>query len=123
MEKETVKKGKVEVIYHKGKRLIYGDFSGLSADHLVEAIDEMEDQSLSSPEKNILHLLNFTDCWMNNEAKERADKMMKKLMGAGFTVKTAGFGAARVQGVIARGVKSDMYIGRTKADALEQLTD
>jgi hypothetical protein len=83
----------------------------------------MEDLSLSSPERNILHLLNFTDCWMNHEAKERADKMMKKLMGAGFTVKTAGSGAARVQGVIARGVKSDMYIGRTKADALEQLTD
>ena len=123
MDKDTVKNGKIEVIYHKGKRIIYADFTGLSADHFIKAIAEMEDQSLSSPEKNILHLLNFTDCWMNNEAKERADKMMKKLMGAGFTVKTAGFGAARVQGVIARGVKADMYIGRTKADALEHLTD
>ena len=38
-------------------------------------------------------------------------------------MKTSGFGAARVQGVIARGVKADMYIGRTKAEALEHLTD
>ena len=120
MEKETV--NRVEIIYHKGKRIIYGDFSGLSGPDFLNGIQEMEAESLKSPQKEILHLINFTDCWMNREAKERADKMMAKLVGSKFKVKSASFGTARVQEVIARGVKGDMYVGTTKADALEWLT-
>lgn len=121
MDKET-KKNRVEVIYHKGKRIVYGDFSGLSGSDFVKAIEQMEAESLKSPDKEILHLINFTDCWMNKEAKNRADKMMAKLFGSKFTVKSASFGTARVQEVIARGVKGDMYVGATMADAKEWLT-
>ena len=121
MDKET-KKNRVEVMYHKGKRIIYGDFSGLSGPDFTKAIEQMQAESLKSPDKDILHLINFTDCWMNKEAKDGADKMMAKLFGSKFKVKSASFGSARTQEVIARGVKSDMYVGATMADALEWLT-
>lgn len=115
-------KKRVDVITYKGKSIIYADYSELRGQEFSNVIAQQEAESLKSREKTILHLLNFTNCRMDDNTKERADKMIKTLSEQGYTVKTACFGIRGIQRLIARAVKRNMYFARSLDDAKEWLT-
>ena len=112
---------RVSEILHKGKKIIYGDYSGLKLNDFIEIIEQQESVSLKSTDKNILHLLNFTDSKMNKESKERADTMIKNLNDKGFNVKTACFGIGSLQRYIASAVQKNMYFAKDMNDAKDWL--
>jgi hypothetical protein len=108
---------RVSEVIHRDKKIIYADYSGLSFDDFVEVIGQQEAVSLKSPQKDILHLLNFTDCKMSTASKERANTMMKKLQENGYSVKTACFGIGSLQRLIASAVQKNMYFAKNMDDA------
>ena len=112
---------RVSEIMHNGKKIIYGDYSGLTTDDFLAVIEQQESASLKSIEKNILHLLNFTDCKMSGKSKDRANEMMKKLNEKGYTVKTACFGIGSLQRLIASAVQRNMYFAKNIDDAKDWL--
>ena len=113
---------RVSSISHKGKTIIYGDYSGLMLDGFTNVIEQHEAASLKSPSKNLLHLLNFTDCKMNSQSKDQANAMLKRLNEKGYTVKSACFGIGTLQRVIAGAVQKEMYFGKNMDDAKDWLT-
>jgi hypothetical protein len=108
---------RISEIQHNGKKIINGDYSGLKLNDFLEVIEQQENMSLKSPDKNILHLLNFTDCKMNTESKERANTMLERLNENGHNVKTACFGIGSLQRIIASAVQRNMYFAKNIADA------
>lgn len=113
---------RLEVIEHNGKKIIYANYTGLRGEDFVNVIAQQESESLKSQDKNILHLLNFTDCKMDREAQQRAEAMLHTLSGKGYTVKTACFGITGIQRIIANAVKRDMYFAPNIDDAKDWLT-
>ena len=112
---------RVSEVIHRGKKIIYGDYSGLTFDAFMEVIEQQEEASLKLAQKDILHLLNFTDCKMSTASKERANAMMKKLQENGYSVKTACFGIGSLQRLIASAVQKDMYFAKNMDDAKDWL--
>ncbi len=115
-------KKRVELLIHNGKTIVCADYSHLRGDEFVEIIGEQERESLALPEEKILHLMNFTNCRMNEQARERADKMMNTLANKGHTVKTACFGIRGIQQIIAGVVKGDIYFAKNIKEAKDWLT-
>lgn len=112
---------RISEVSHKGKKIIYGDYSGLTFNDFVETIDQHEKVSLKAINKNIMHLLNFTDCKMSGEARDRAKTMLKTLNDNGYTVKAACFGIGTLQRIIASAVEKNMYFAKSKEDAMDWL--
>lgn len=83
----------------------------------LEVIGQQEEASLKSNDKDILHLLNFTDSKMSSASKERANAMIKKLNDKGYNVKTACFGIGNLQRLIASAVQRDIYFAKNIDDA------
>ena len=96
---------RISEVSHKGRKIIYGDYSGLTFNDFVETIGLQEKVTLEATDKSILHLLNFTDCKMSSEAKDRAKNMLKTLNDNGYKVKTACFGIGTLQRLIANAPK------------------
>jgi hypothetical protein len=112
---------RVTEVIHNGKKIVYGDYSGLVSNDFLEVIEKQEETSLKSNDKNLLHLLNFTDSKMSSAAKERANAMIKKLNDSGYNVKTACFGIGNLQRLIASAVKRDMHFAKNIDDAKDWL--
>ena len=112
---------RISEVSHKGKTIIYGNYSNLKLDDFIEVIKQQEEASLKATDKNILHLLNFTDCKMSSDAKERASAMLKTLHEKGYTVKTACFGIGTLQRLIASAVQKEMYFAKNIEDAKDWL--
>lgn len=112
---------RVTVMSHKGHQIIYGDYSGTQGQDFLDVIQAQETQSLMSPTKDLLHLLNFTDCNMSSQARQRSDQMMAALTSKGYSVKTAAFGATGIQRIIANAVKKDVFFAKTMDEAKEWL--
>jgi hypothetical protein len=119
--KEAKMENRISEIQHNGKKIIYGDYSGLKLNDSLEVIGQQENMSLNSTDKNILHLLNFTDSKMNTESKERANAMLARLNEKGYNVKTACFGIGNLQRIIAGAVQKNMYFAKNIADAKDWL--
>lgn len=113
---------RVEVLEYNGKKIIYADYSDMRGEAFVNTIAQQEAESLRSTDKTILHLLNFTNCRMDENARRRADTMIQTLSAKGYTVKTACFGITGIQRIIANAVKRDMYFAKNMEDAKEWLT-
>lgn len=114
-------KSRVRVIEHKGRTIIYGDYSDVKGDDFIRAIGEQESVSLECREENVLHLMNFTNCTMSTEARRRAEQMIRTLYDSGRTVKSACFGVSGIQRVIVSAVKLDLYFSENIEDAKEWL--
>jgi hypothetical protein len=112
---------RISEVSHKGKTIIYGDYSGLTFDDFIKTIEQHEEASLKASDKNILHLLNFTDCKMSGDARDRAKAMLKKLNDKGYSVKSACFGIGSLQRLIASAVQKDIYFAKTREDAMDWL--
>ena len=108
---------RVKLIEHRGRLIIYGDYSGLQQDDVLNEIEQLEKLSRKYSRWEILHLLNFTNCVMSSEARERADRMVKKLTEEGCTIRTACFGLKGLQRFIANAVKKDIYHAKSIDEA------
>ena len=112
---------RITEVMHNGKKIIYGDYSGLVSNDFLKVIEQQEEVSLKSNDKNLLHLLNFTDSKMSSAAKERANAMIQKLNDKGYSVKTACIGIGNLQRLIASAVKRDMHFAKNIDDAKDWL--
>jgi hypothetical protein len=112
---------RVKTILYNDKAIVYADYSGLVGDEVVAVIEQQELESLKSQNKRVLHLLNFTNSKMNNNAKDRAKEMISTLASKNYTVKTAAFGLTGIQRLIANAVKGDIYFGKDIDDSKEWL--
>ncbi len=112
---------RVSEISHKGKKIIYGDYSGLQLNDFNEVIGQQEAASLKTINKNILHLLNFNDSKMSSSSKDRANAMIKTLKENGYNVKSACFGIGSLQRLIASAVQKSMYFAKNMEDAKDWL--
>ena len=112
---------RVSEISHRGRKIIYGDYSGLRFNDFNDVIGQQEAASLKATDKNILHLLNFTDSKMSANSKDRANAMLKTLIDNGYTVKSACFGIGNLQRLIASAVQRNMYFAKSMEDAKDWL--
>jgi hypothetical protein len=111
----------VHIVEHRGKRIYYANYANLKPEEFIKGIEELGSVCARSSEKNLLHLLNFTDCVMSSEARDKADEMVVTLQNRGYTIKTACFGVKGLQRVIANAVKKDMFFAKDEAQAKEWL--
>ncbi len=111
----------VKVIEHRGRIILYGDYSGMQLEEFLKGMEQLEFLSREYSRREILHLLNFTDCVMSSEARDRADRMTRKLTDAGCRIRTACFGVKGLQRIIANRAKNDLYFAKSEGDAIEWL--
>jgi hypothetical protein len=112
---------RVKIIEHRGRFIFYGDYSGLQWDDFLNWIEQLEKLSMKYSRQEILHLLNFTDCAMGSEAKERVDRMVRKLTEEGSTIRTACFGVRGLQRIFANMGKRGIYFAKSEREAKDWL--
>ncbi len=113
---------KVTLLNHKGKHIIYANYAGVSGSEFIDILKKQEKLSLRSIKKDIYHLMNFTDCKMENNSRNRANEMLTNLRANGFTVKSACYGITGLQRIIANVVKRDLFFAKDEYAAKDWLT-
>ena len=95
----------LEWIEHKGKRILYVDFSGLKPHEILQAMDENQEEILRQPaDSTILTLTNMSGTRTTTEMNEKGKEIAAATQGR---VKAAAvIGLSGIQKVIAMGVRS-----------------
>ena len=102
----------VSWIEHKGKRILFEDYSGLVGDELLEVLyaTEAEFKKLTSP---ILVLLDFTDSFVNQNYMNELKRLGKKYDS--LMVRTASVGVTGFKKALA--VAYNAYTGQGHKNA------
>ncbi len=112
---------KVTLLNHKGKQIIYANYAGVTGSEFIDILQKQETLSLQSIKKDIYHLMNFTDCKMENNSRNRANEMLSKLRANGYSVKSACYGITGLQRIIANVVKRDLFFAKNEYAAKDWL--
>ncbi|MBN1924966.1 MAG: hypothetical protein JW798_03955 [Prolixibacteraceae bacterium] len=114
----------VSFIYHKGKKIIYADYSDCkTAEDTLKILEDTRKIYLSTTE-NFLALNNFTNGPVNNEFMEMAKKYAKEVFDA-RNIKEACFGLSSIKKILLIAynlvAKDKIVAFNTKEEALDYL--
>ncbi|MBN2532945.1 MAG: hypothetical protein JXB88_08640 [Spirochaetales bacterium] len=113
---------RIQWLEHKGKRILYVDYSGLFAGpEYLELIGEMEKEILKYMNKpgSIYTITNVAGSHVNDEVKKRFDAMVRNTMG--ISKARAIVGIMGIQKLIARAIKKDVYFAGSIEEAKDWL--
>ncbi|HPR31306.1 MAG TPA: hypothetical protein PLK12_04385 [Prolixibacteraceae bacterium] len=114
----------VSFIYHKGKKILYSDFSECKTQQdTLEVLEKTRDVYRSTNE-NFLALNNFTNAPVNNEFMDQAKKYAKECFDM-RNIKEACFGLTPIKMILLSAynlvVKQKIMAFKTKEEALDFL--
>jgi len=116
----------VKWIEHKGKKILYSDFSGMKTNELLfSTLDEAVSQFITAQDK-VRHLLDFTNASLTTDFMNKAKEEGKKLP-QGKSEKDAYLGITGVKKVLLNGylwvTKEPAQVFEDKEKALDWLAE
>lgn len=113
---------RVSWIKHKGARILYADYAGLSEQECMEVIGEFQDELLQQSPGSVVTLTNMTDFrHVTTEVKDRFKVLAERSRGISKGAATVGVtGFRKAIAVLLRG---DMYYADSVEEAKEWLAE
>ena len=106
---------------HKGARILYVDYTGLSGQEYLGVIQEFEDVLLKQPPGSVVTLTNVTGTTVTNEIRDRFKLLAER--SAGISKGSATMGVTGFKRAIAVLIRKDLYYATSLEDAKEWLAE
>jgi hypothetical protein len=102
-------KDRIEWIEHKGKKILFCDFTKLTGTGYMEGVDAMDEVLLSHPAgTQILALIDITDSRMSTETRKRGEETRRKIAEAGVSITTSLVGFSGMQRIIIQAISRNV---------------
>ena len=108
---------RVTWIEHKGARILYADYSGLSGEEYISVIEAFKNQLAQQTPGSVATLTNVTDSRVSEEVKDKFRELTEQT--AGISKAAATIGVTGFKKAIAVLMRRDLYW----ADSLEEAKD
>lgn len=109
----------MSVITHKGKRIIYGNLTGLSEAEILKFLDESKEILIK--EKTNLLILDITDTTTTKAIKQKSQQVIVEVEKEVGKIYSSLIGLRLSQQIIANIIKSDQYFASNLENAKEWL--
>jgi hypothetical protein len=111
-------------IEHKGKRILYCDFSNFSEQAYLDGTEAMEKELLAQGTGNhSLLLINVENSTMNQATSDRGKKTVEILTAARITSKTSMIGITGIKRIIAQAISRDVHFDKDLESAKDWLVE
>ncbi len=111
----------VEWIEHKGKKILYIKYSGLSPDDMIALIHESSKIIQESTSQEILTLTDMNDCFVNARFMEESQKVGAITLP--LTKKAAILGITNLKKILLKGYNTFVPKPRVPFDNIEEAKD
>jgi hypothetical protein len=112
---------RVSWIEHKGTKILYADYSGLSGEEYIEVIEEFKNELLKQPSGSVVTLTNVTDSTVTDEVKEKFKEL--RVQTEGISKGAATIGLTGFKKAIAVFIRKDLYWADSLEEAKEWLAE
>jgi hypothetical protein len=112
---------RVSWIKHKGARILYADYSGLSGEGYMEVIEEFKNELLKQSPGSVVTLTNVTDSTVSNEVKDKLKELAEETTG--ISKGAAAIGITGFKKTIAVLIRRDLYWADSLEEAKEWLAE
>ena len=113
----------VRWIEHKGKKILYCDYSDLTEVEVIAVIEDHEKVLLECGKSSVLILNRAPDVKITSRIKNRGDESDHLLKSRGIENVTAVVGLPTLQRIIASVIKRDIFFAKSEAEAMEWLVN
>jgi flagellar motor switch protein FliG len=104
-------------IEYKGARILYVDYSGLSEEEFIQAIEEFKDELLKQAPGSVVSLSNMGDTSITEEVRKKFKELAEQTQG--ISKGAAAIGVTGFKKALAALIKRDLCY----ADSLEEAKD
>ncbi len=108
---------RIKWIEYKSYKILYSDYSNLRAEEMITEIADTEKKILNSGLNEVLAINNFTDSFINKQAKEKGNELVRNAESRGIKVHVATVGIAGIQRILLQVVVKDVYFAKNEEDA------
>ena len=110
---------RVKWINHRGKKILYGDFSGMIGDDYAECIEQIEKEIIESGEQEVYVITDLTGSYMNPKTTSAVKNWIKHCKDHGIKIKGALVGISGLKEIMNKIFKFDLYLTNSVDDAKE----
>lgn len=116
---------RVHFLEHKGKKVLYVDYSGLKANSITEVLDEVKRITNKEPRGSLFMLCNFESMQFNSTTISQFKSFTTEFMEYNKAVALIGIkGLQKIAyEAVSKIIKTKMPIFNTKEEALDWLTN
>lgn len=111
----------VEWIEHKGKKILYIQYTGLKQSEMLDLIIKASQMILESKSNEVLSLTDVTDCFINNDFMELSKK--QGLITLPLTQKAAVVGITGLKSILLKASNAFTPKPRVPFETIEQAKD
>jgi hypothetical protein len=112
---------RVRWMEHKGTRILYVDYSGLSGEEFIQVVDEFEGELLQQTPGSVATLTDVTNTVITNELRSRLKEMAERTQGR--SRKAAAVGITGFKRAIAVLLRKDLYYAGSLEEAKDWLAE
>lgn len=112
---------RVSWIEHKGAKILYADYSGLSGEEYIEVIEEFKNELLKQTPGSVVTLTNVTDSTVTDEVKEKFKEL--RVQTEEISKGAAAIGLTGFKKAIAVLIRKDLYWANSLEEAKEWLAE
>ena len=112
---------RVTWIEHKGTRILYADYTGLSGEAYIRVIEEFKNELKQHPLGSVVTLTNVTDSNVSEEVKNKFKELTDQT--AGISKAAATIGVTGFKKAIAVLIRRDLYWADSPEDAKDWLAN
>ncbi len=114
----------VQWIEHKGKKILFSNYSGLEGEEYLRAIDETKQELLKQPAgSRVLTLTDTSNSHATVATKDKAKEQQAAMKEKGIATQAALVGVSGWQKVIAQLIRRDVYFAQGIEDAKDWLVE
>ena len=114
----------VQWIEHKGKRILFCNFSNFNENQYLEGVDEMEKELMAQQKgSQILHIVDVTNSTMTQKTSDRGKKTVEILKNTGIATLTAMVGITGIKKIIAKAISKDVFFANDLETAKDWLIE
>ncbi len=112
----------VQWIEHKGKKILFSNYSGLEGEEYLRAIDETKQELLKQAVgSRVLTLTDTSNSHASTATKDKAKGLQAATKEKGITTRAAIVGVSGWQRVIAQLIRADIHFAPSIEDAKDWL--
>jgi hypothetical protein len=111
-------------IEHKGKRILFCDFSNFSEEEYLQGTEDMEKELIAQGKGSFtLLLIDVKDSHMSQVTSDRGKKTIEILTPLNITTKTSMIGISGVKRIIAQAISRDVHFDKDLESAKDWLVE
>jgi hypothetical protein len=114
-------KDRLSWIEHKGARILYVNYSGLSEDEFIETIGEFEEELLKQTPGSLVTLTNMANVLFTDRARRKFKELAEQTQG--ISKGAAAIGVTGFKKALAVLIKRELYYADSLEEAKEWLAE